>query len=171
MATIGGKTPSRDAALAMIAQVERQAGVIARRYAEDDAILDRFSDFRAFIIRRTDLQALLQKNIDLCFKFMSVLCERVRWTSGLLEDASLLDLPARLAKRLLNLAQGVGEKEGQGIRINVKLSQTDLGNMLGVTREAVNKQLREWKKDGLVDMQDGHVLIQDPKMLARLVGR
>jgi CRP-like cAMP-binding protein len=43
--------------------------------------------------------------------------------------------------------------------------------MLGVTREAVNKQLREWKKDGLVDMQDGHVLIQDPKTLAKIVGR
>jgi CRP-like cAMP-binding protein len=122
-------------------------------------------------IRRADLQSLLQKNSELCFKFMSVLCERVRWTSGLLEDASLLDLPARLAKRLLNLAKGVGEKEGEGVRINVKLSQTDLGNMLGVTREAVNKQLREWKKDGLVDMQDGHVLIQDPKTLAKIVGR
>lgn len=122
-------------------------------------------------IRRSDLQSLLQKNSELCFKFMSVLCERVRWTSGLLEDASLLDLPSRLAKRLLNLAQGLGAKEGDGIRINVKLSQTDLGNMLGVTREAVNKQLREWKKDGIVDMQDGQVLIQDPKMLARIVGR
>jgi CRP-like cAMP-binding protein len=121
-------------------------------------------------IKRADLQALLQKNSELCFKFMTVLCERVRWTSGLLEDASLLDLTARLAKRLLNLAEGVGEKEGDAIRISVKLSQTDLGNMLGVTREAVNKQLREWKKDGLVDMQDGQVLIQDPKMLARLVG-
>ena len=122
-------------------------------------------------IRRADLQSLLQKNSELCFKFMSVLCERVRWTSGLLEDASLLDLPARLAKRLLNLAHGIGEKEGTGLRINVKLSQTDLGNMLGVTREAVNKQLREWKKDGIVDMQDGSVLIQDPKVLARIVGR
>jgi CRP-like cAMP-binding protein len=122
-------------------------------------------------IKRADLQSLLQKNSELCFKFKSVLCERVRWTSGLLEDASLLDLPARLAKRLLNLAEGVGEKEGDAIRISVKLSQTDLGNMLGVTREAVNKQLREWKKDGIVDMTDGQVLIQDPKMLARLVGR
>ena len=122
-------------------------------------------------IKRQDFMSLLKNNGDLCLKFMAILCERVRWTSGLLEDASLLDLPARLAKRLLNLAHGVGEKEGQGLRINVKLSQTDLGNMLGVTREAVNKQLREWKKGGIVDMQDGHVLIQDPKTLARYVGR
>lgn len=122
-------------------------------------------------IRRQDFIALLKNNGELCLKFMSILCERVRWTSGLLEDASLLDLPARLAKRLLSLARGIGEKQGDGIRIGVKLSQTDLGNMLGVTREAVNKQLREWKKDGLVDMQDGQMLILNPKSLSALVGR
>jgi CRP-like cAMP-binding protein len=122
-------------------------------------------------IRRQDFLNLLKNNGDLCLKFMSILCERVRWTSGLLEDASLLDLPSRLAKRLLNLAQGIGEKQGDGIRIGLKLSQTDLGNMLGVTREAVNKQLREWKKEGFVDMRDGQMLILDPKSLSALVGR
>lgn len=122
-------------------------------------------------IRRQDFLALLQRNCDLCLKFMAVLCERVRWTSGLLEDASLLDLPSRLAKRLLSLAHGIGEKQGDGIRIGVKLSQTDLGNMLGVTREAVNKQLREWKRDGLLEVQDGQILILDPKGLTALVGR
>ena len=121
-------------------------------------------------IRRQDFMTLLKNNGELCLKFMAILCERVRWTSGLLEDASLLDLPSRLAKRLLSLASGIGEKQGDGIRIGVKLSQTDLGNMLGVTREAVNKQLREWKKDGLVDMQDGQMLILDPKALSRVVG-
>lgn len=49
MATIGGKAPSREAALAMIAQVERQAGLLTRRYGSDDGILDRVSDFRTFI--------------------------------------------------------------------------------------------------------------------------
>jgi CRP-like cAMP-binding protein len=122
-------------------------------------------------IRRHDFMALLRNNAELCLKFMLILCERVRWTSGLLEDASLLDLTSRLAKRLLSLAQGIGAKQGDSIRIGVKLSQTDLGNMLGVTREAVNKQLREWKKDGIVDMQDGQMLILDPKSLAALVGR
>jgi hypothetical protein len=49
MATIGGKTPSREAALALLAQIERQAGVIARRYTGNEAILDRFTEFRTFI--------------------------------------------------------------------------------------------------------------------------
>lgn len=49
MATIGGKMPSREAALALIAQVERQAGVIARRYGGDDRIMDHFAAFRTFV--------------------------------------------------------------------------------------------------------------------------
>ena len=122
-------------------------------------------------IKRHDFFGLLRNNGELCLKFMSILCERVRWASGLLEDASLLDLPSRLAKRLLSLASGIGEKQGDGIRIGLKLSQTDLGNMLGVTREAVNKQLREWKRDGLVEMQEGQMLILNPKSLSALVGR
>lgn len=121
-------------------------------------------------VRRADFLVALKKNCDIALKFMEILCERVRWTSGLLEDASLLDLTSRLAKRLLNLAEGIGEKQKDGIRIGLKLSQSDLGNMLGVTREAVNKQLREWKRDGLVDMQEGQLLLLDPEALADLVG-
>lgn len=59
MATIGGRTPSREAALAMIAQVERQAGAIARRYAADDNILDRFSEFRGFIDQLAELHLFI----------------------------------------------------------------------------------------------------------------
>jgi len=121
-------------------------------------------------VRRADFLAALKKNCDIALKFMEILCERVRWTSGLLEDASLLDLTSRLAKRLLNLAEGIGEKQKDGIRIGRKLSQSDLGNMRGGTREAVNKQLREWKRDGLVDMQEGQLLILNPEALADLVG-
>jgi CRP/FNR family cyclic AMP-dependent transcriptional regulator len=122
-------------------------------------------------IRRQDFLAILKKECTICLRFMEILCERVRWTSGLLEDASLLDLPSRLAKRLLNLAHGIGEKQGDGIRIGLKLSQTDLGNMLGVTREAVNKQLREWKRDEIVDMHEGQIVIVDPQALEDLAGR
>jgi CRP-like cAMP-binding protein len=121
-------------------------------------------------IRRNEFFALLRQNCDMALKFMEVLCARVRWTSGLLEDASLLDLSARLAKRLLNLASAIGRKHDDGIRIGLRLSQTDLGNMLGVTREAVNKQLREWKREGLVDMQEGQLFILDPKALEERVG-
>lgn len=59
MATIGGKTPSRETALALLAQVERQAGVIARRYTGNDAILDRFTEFRTFIDALSEFQLFI----------------------------------------------------------------------------------------------------------------
>lgn len=115
-------------------------------------------------IRRHDFLALLKGDGALCLHFMELLCERVRWTSGLLEDASLLDLPTRLAKRLVRLAEH-GETEGAGVRLGVRLSQTDLGNMLGVTREAINKTLGEWKREGLVETESGQLTILDLKRL------
>lgn len=59
MATIGGKTPSRETALALLAQVERQAGVIARRYTGNEAILDRFTEFRTFIDALSEFQLFI----------------------------------------------------------------------------------------------------------------
>ncbi len=59
MATIGGKTPSRETALALLAQVERQAGVIARRYTGNEAILDRFTEFRSFIDALSEFQLFI----------------------------------------------------------------------------------------------------------------
>ncbi len=118
-------------------------------------------------IRRADFIALLRSDVELCLKFMTTLCERVRWASDLLEEATLDDLTTRLAKRLLRLADGIGDKIGADIRIRVKLSQTDLGNMLGVTREAINKQLREWTKDGVLETEGGLILIHDRAALER----
>jgi hypothetical protein len=59
MATFGGKTPSRETALALLAQVERQAGVIARRYTGNEAILDRFTEFRTFIDALSEFQLFI----------------------------------------------------------------------------------------------------------------
>ena len=64
----------------------------------------------------------------------------------LLEDAALLDAPARLAKRLLSLGEQHGEAGADG-RL-VRISQEELANFLGVSRQAVNEQLQDWKAKG-----------------------
>ncbi len=73
---------------------------------------------------------------------IAVLCERLRRTSMALEGLALLELPARLAPRLLSLAEDHGQRVPNGIRIETKVSQSALGEQVGSTRETVNKQLR-----------------------------
>lgn len=110
-------------------------------------------------LRRDHLFALLEREPQVALDLLRLCGERLRWTSGLLEDAALLDAPARLAKRLLSLGQLHGERAGSGYTL--RISQEDLANFLGVSRQAVNQQLQAWKAQGWVELGRGSVTVQD----------
>jgi len=135
----------------------------ADAYAAEDSTL--------LVIDRMQFLPMLERGGRLARHVIELLCERLRENTERLGEHAFLNLGARLARKLQALAIAHGRRNNGVVTIEVKLSQTELAQMLGVTREAVNKQLREWKKDGLVDMQDGQMLILDPKGLARLGGR
>jgi CRP-like cAMP-binding protein len=88
----------------------------------------------------------------------------------LLEDAAFLGLAARLAKRLLYLADSNGEPApGGGVRINMHLTQEELGKMLGKTRESIGKELKRWQRNGLISVRYGSIVIRDRERLLALV--
>jgi CRP-like cAMP-binding protein len=118
-------------------------------------------------VRREPLFALLEHEPRLAIELLRLCGERLRWTSGLLEDAALLDGPARLAKRLLSLGELHGEKTGDGYRITI--SQEELAAFLSLTRQAVNQQLQDWKARGWVDLGRGVISIRDAGALRRIV--
>ena len=66
---------------------------------------------------------------------------------------------------MLRLAKTFGEPTDDGPRIGVKLSQQDLGNLMGTTRESVNKQMRSWMRDGLISVEAGYITIRDAESL------
>ncbi len=122
------------------------------------------------VLDRADFMPFLERHPEVAARLIAVLCERVRWVSESYEDALFMELPARLAKRLLVLAQSHGEPgEGKTTRIEFPLSQQELANMAGVSREAVNKLLRAWQSEGLIAQDKHHVTILDPARLKRLV--
>ena len=96
--------------------------------------------------------------------------ERLRRISEFVEDTVFLDLPTRLAKKLLSLAASYGKPVGEGLRIDVKLSQQELGTMVGTTRESVNKQLRAWRAQGILTSEGGFLVIRRRPELERLAG-
>jgi len=113
-------------------------------------------------VGRADFMAFLEGNPKLCIELLELVCGRLRSTSEQLEDFSFLDLRARLAKRLLQLA---GDGDGEGA---IALSQQTLAAMMGTTREAVNKQLRTWEEEGAVALGRGSVIILDAAALQAL---
>ena len=78
-------------------------------------------------------------------------------------------LESRIAKALLQLAQNSGRKHVDGLSVDLHLSQRELGNIAGCSRESVNKQLQIWHREGLIDLGKGLIVIRDLAALERLV--
>ena len=108
-------------------------------------------------IRRGPLFALLEREPKLALELLRLCGERLRWTSGQVEDVSLLDVSARLAKRLLSLGELHGKRTTAGIRLDI--SQEDLAGFLGVSRQVVNQYLQAWKAHGWVELGRGSVTV------------
>jgi CRP-like cAMP-binding protein len=101
-------------------------------------------------------------------RLAEILAERLRRLSELTEDSVLLALRARLAKKLVALARSYGQPTADGTRIDLKLSQQALGDMVGTSRESINKQLRAWTQQGLVHSQRGFITLRRPRELESL---
>ena len=113
------------------------------------------------VLERRDFVPFLGRHPEACMKLFRVLCERIRRTSELLEEALFLEGPSRLAKRLVRLAEVFGKPVARGIRIDLRLSQQQLGSMVGMSRESMNKLLGQWRRDNLIEFDDGYITIRD----------
>ena len=119
------------------------------------------------VLERRDFLPILERNPQVCVTLLSILCERIRETTEQVEDSLFLDLPSRLAKAILNLAEHSSRPRTNGIVIGVKLSQRELGNIVGMTRESINRQFKAWRRDGVLDVEAGHIVIKDLVALKR----
>ena len=117
------------------------------------------------VLERSRFQPFLSERPDLALRLISVLCKRLRQTSEHLEDTMFFEAPSRLARSLLRLAEAFGKVEDGGTRLDIKLSQQQLGNLVGVSRESVNKQLGEWQRGGLIDFAGGIITLRDRRAI------
>jgi CRP-like cAMP-binding protein len=123
-------------------------------------------DSTLLVIHRGPFLDLLKQEAGLARHIIELLCERLRDTTDRLGEYAFLSLRARLAKKIQALAIAHGQHEAGGVRIALKLSQTDIAQMLGVTREAVNKQLKAWSQEGFIAIDHGSITVTDMAGLA-----
>jgi len=102
---------------------------------------------------------------SLAIHLLRLLCQRIRWTSGLAEDSALLSVPARLARRVLSLAKLHGHPVLNGVHLVI--SQEDIGRFLGISRQVVNQYLQTWKANGWVELGRAKMTILDEQALQR----
>jgi CRP/FNR family transcriptional regulator, cyclic AMP receptor protein len=123
-------------------------------------------DCELLVVPRHSLLSLLDRHPELCIEFLVVLCERLRRTNEQVEDLAFLELEARLAKALLRLAEESGSAASRAV--GLKISQRALGEIVGGSRESVNKHLQDWKRSGIIAIERGTIVIRDRGALAEI---
>jgi CRP/FNR family transcriptional regulator/CRP/FNR family cyclic AMP-dependent transcriptional regulator len=121
-------------------------------------------------LSRYDVLASLDQHPGFILKVLQNFNKRLQAATALIEDLVFLDLPARLAKKLLTLGRIFGQTTNGGLRIECRLTQQELANMVGATRESINKVLSAWKGKGLLSMTDRCLVIPKPEDLLVTVG-
>jgi CRP/FNR family transcriptional regulator, cyclic AMP receptor protein len=118
------------------------------------------------ILERRDMLAFLDRHPEIWPKFAEVLCSRLRSSDQHIAGLALHQLPTRLAKALLRFA--TMKQEATRRQMQVLLSQRELGNICGATRETVNKCLNTWQRRGIVSIDDGAVTIANQTAIEEL---
>ncbi|MFC5531427.1 Crp/Fnr family transcriptional regulator [Cohnella yongneupensis] len=122
------------------------------------------------ILTWKDLEALLAAHGDIAVPFMNWMALNRRVSESKLRDLLLFGKPGALASTLIRLANSYGIACADGIRISLKLTNTELAEFIGTTRESVNRMLNAMKDEGTIDMQPGRIVIRNLSALRQLAG-
>jgi CRP/FNR family cyclic AMP-dependent transcriptional regulator len=120
------------------------------------------------ILNRREVLSFLDRHPGAWLKIVQVLCGRLRNTDQHIAELALLKLPARLAKALLRLANAQSRAANGGAGLHVRLSQHQIANVCGTTRESINKCLRAWQRRGLVEIGKNLITVADRTALEEL---
>mgnify|MGYP002713980514 CR=1 FL=1 len=100
-------------------------------------------------------------------QLLRVLARRLRRTNNSLADLIFTDVPGRVAKTLLQLANRFGTPEGGAVRVNHDLTQEEIAQLVGASRETVNKALATFAHRGWIRLEGKSVVIVDTEHLAK----
>jgi CRP/FNR family transcriptional regulator, cyclic AMP receptor protein len=132
-----------------------------RRTADATAM----SDCELMVLERREFIPFLLSQPDVTLKLMEILCSRLRRTSEQVQDVTFLRLPIRLAKALLEL---VSRSESSAPTGKIAITQREISQIVGRSRESTNKQLRAWAKRGWIRLQWGGVTVLKLDKLAEV---
>jgi CRP-like cAMP-binding protein len=122
------------------------------------ATVTALTETHTLALARQEFIAALEPNPDAMRRMLSLLVRTVRRSTGHVEDLVFLDLPGRVAKCLLDLAEAAGSDQ-------VDLTQEDLAGFVGATRVSVNRVLADLEKRGAIKIGRRHLELKDRALL------
>ena len=125
------------------------------------------TDARLASLAHSSLRPWLSDRPEIAEQLLRVLARRLRRTNDALADLIFTDVPGRVAKALLGLADRFGTPEGDGVRVHHDLTQEELAQLVGASRETVNKALADFASRGWMRVDSRAVTLIDRERLAR----
>lgn len=118
-----------------------------------------------WLLGREDFLHFVESRPRVALHALAVLSRRLRQTDQLVHDAAFFDVPGRLANAILRLGESLGHSVDGCTTISRRLTQLELAEMIGSSRESVNKWLSFYQRQGLIRVQHGLIAIVDPEGL------
>ena len=125
------------------------------------------TEVRAVTMDRPALRQWIATRPEIAEQLLRVIARRLRRTNGMLADLIFTDVPGRVAKALLQLAQRFGSQEAGLLRVTHDLTQEEIAQYVGASRETVNKALADFAHRGWVRLEGKTVVLLDRERLAR----
>jgi CRP-like cAMP-binding protein len=122
-----------------------------------------------FTLQRDAFRQFLAEHPPIATKLLSTISQYLRRNAELIQDAAFLDVPARLARVLLELASPQGGVPPAGAVIPDRIKQAELAALVGATRESVNKWLGAFEKQGLLKNDKGRITLLRPTALQQRI--
>jgi CRP/FNR family cyclic AMP-dependent transcriptional regulator len=125
-----------------------------------DAVATEASEL--LLLERDEFIRFLLERPSVAVELLGILSRRLRRDAQLLQDAAFLDVPARLARTILRLAEAPSTG---GQAVTPRLNQTDLAGLTGTTRETLNKWLGFFQQQGMIRLDKGRISVLEPRRL------
>jgi len=125
------------------------------------------TDARLARLPKQALQTWVQERPQIAIQLLHVIARRLRRTNTMLADLIFVDVPGRVAKQLLLLAQKFGSVDSGQLRVTHDLTKEELAQLVGASRETVNKALADFASRGWLRLEGKSVVILDRERLAR----
>jgi CRP-like cAMP-binding protein len=119
-------------------------------------------------MNRDTVMRLIRETPDVGFQITKLIGLRLRTLRSRVEELLCKSAHARVAHALLEIGSRHGVADRDGVLISLRLSQGDLGRLVGLSRETVNAILQEWREQHLVEMDRRSVRLRDPERLRQI---
>jgi CRP/FNR family transcriptional regulator len=131
-----------------------------------DVFAEAVTDVLVAGVQKSALTEVIKRRPDFAMKLFASFSERLRQSDEVIESLLHREVSTRLATLLLNLGERLGESNGSGTVLEMRLTHQDLANMIASTREAVSKVMSELQREGSIEVQNRKIVLVNKKALA-----